>query len=352
MDGRDEISAITLRRGPCFGFCPIYEVTLRDDGRATWRGERFVERIGAYEGEVGLEDFRRVAGLAEREGFFSWEDEYVSGSVDTPDYQLTIERGRSTKTVRQNGTDVPPDFWVIAALVDALAAGIDWTPVPEPSATAEGVEDRLASYRALPTPESCRLIDFEQTSLITLRVFPPRHLVTVRGTKPWSNMTVDLVPRQYIRRPEYYGIEVVGCLRGIGLPVLSPYSVTLELEGMVGTRGIEIIGATRSETIDLPQPSACSDWVAFHDHEPPGPATLRVSGTCRFGRTGYVVSLSRAEPQGVNPADLILDLRIEEPDIGAEVLNEVEVRYEEVTDVEYDTVSIRPGPTIPVQDVF
>jgi hypothetical protein len=28
--------------------------------------------------------------------------------------------------VRQNGVDEPPDFWVIAALVDHLAAAIDW----------------------------------------------------------------------------------------------------------------------------------------------------------------------------------------------------------------------------------
>jgi hypothetical protein len=351
MDGRNEISAITLRRGPCFGFCPVYEVTIQADGRATWRGERFVERLGAYEGEIGLEDFRRVAGVVERSGFLSWDDEYTSGTVDTPDYHLTVERDGSTKTVRQNATDTPPDFWVIAALVDALAAGVEWTPAPDPSATREGADDMLTEYKALPSPESCRLIDFEQTTLITLRVFPPRYLLTVRGTKPWANMDVDLVPRQYIRRPEYHGIEVVGCLRGFGPPVLTPYSVTLDLDGLVGTRGIEVVGANRSEIIDVPEPSACSDWVAFHDHQPPGPATLRVTGTCRFGRAGYVVALRRAEPQGVNPADLILELTIDEPELGADVLTEVEARYEEVTDLEYDTVSIRPGPTIPVQDV-
>src|ERR671921_935687 len=57
----------------------------------------------------------------------------------------------------------------------------------------------------------------------------------------------------------------------------------------------------------------CSDWYAWHDHEPPGPATLRVTGKCEFRTTGYKVKLKRREPQGINPKDLLLDLIVEEP---------------------------------------
>jgi hypothetical protein len=355
MYGQPEgITAITLRRGPCFGFCPIYQVTLHADGRATWIGDRFVEKVGPYEGEIDPNDFLRLASFVTRAGFFEWAPEYVSGVVDTPDYHLEVQRGGETKSVRQNGVDEPPDFWVIASLVDGLAATVDWKP-------AAGVdtltESQLTSYSNLPTPESCRLLDFDRAQVITLRIFPPRHILTVSGTKPWLNMDVDLVPRQYIRRPEYYGIEVVGCLGGIGLPVLAPYSVSLELEGTIGTRGIEIIGATRSERIDIPRAHpgpgspACANWQAIHDHEPPGPSVLRVTGTCLFPQSGYKVELSRAAPQGINPADLILDLSIDEPEIGAHVITEVEARYEETTEFDYQTVTIRPGPTIPVQDV-
>jgi hypothetical protein len=133
--------------------------------------------------------------------------------------------------------------------------------------------------------------------------------------------------------------------------------VSLELEGTIGTRGIEIIGATRSERIDIPRAHpgpgspACANWQAIHDHEPPGPSVLRVTGTCLFPQSGYKVELSRAAPQGINPADLILDLSIDEPEIGAHVITEVEARYEETTEFDYQTVTIRPGPTIPVQDV-
>lgn len=98
----------------------------------------------------------------------------------------------------------------------------------------------------------------------------------------------------------------------------------------------------------------CRDWTASHDHMPPGPATLRVSGTCTFGTPGYRIELRRHEPQGINPKDLLLDKIVIPPegDLGAQVLTEVEARYEEITDFEYDSVTILPeGPSISVQDV-
>jgi hypothetical protein len=73
----------------------------------------------------------------------------------------------------------------------------------------------------------------------------------VSGNKPYVTMRVDLSPRVYIRQPEYWGIEVVGCMSGIGLPAVTPYVAVLPLQGVIGTKGIEVIGATRSEKKDI-----------------------------------------------------------------------------------------------------
>ena len=55
----------------------------------------------------------------------------------------------------------------------------------------------------------------------------------------------------YSRHPEYWGIEVVGSLPDVGLPVITPYTDHRELNGTIGTCGIEVIGASRSEKIDI-----------------------------------------------------------------------------------------------------
>ena len=122
-----QITAVTLRRSGSRGFSPAYEVTLRADGSADWNGERFVLRIGRFYGQFDVRNFAKLAMFVERAGFFGWQDDYSSGVTDAPDYELAVAAGMRTKRVRQNGTDEPPDFWVIATVVDGLAAAIEWT---------------------------------------------------------------------------------------------------------------------------------------------------------------------------------------------------------------------------------
>ena len=114
-------------------------------------------------------------------------------------------------------------------------------------------EATLKAYQDLPVPESCRLIAFEKAEVVTLESDPPQYLLTVSGTKTWLHMTVELLPRVYIRRPEYWGIEVVGCLRGFGPPALAPFQVSLNITGLLGTLGVEVIGAERSQKIEVPE---------------------------------------------------------------------------------------------------
>lgn len=88
---------------------------------------------------------------------------------------------------------------------------------------------------------------------MTLESFPPQFILQVTGTKPFLNMEVQLEPLVFIQQPESWGIEVVGRLPGgIGLPALAPYDVTIPLSGITGTRGIEVIGASRSKEIRMP----------------------------------------------------------------------------------------------------
>ena len=111
---------------------------------------------------------------------------------------------------------------------------------------------QLREFEALPKPSSCRLIDFEKAE-VRPGIVSGTYFLIVRGTKPYMNMEVDLTPLVYVRQPEYWGIEVIGCLPGgIGLPATEPYTATLALNGTIGTQGIEVIGATRSEKISVP----------------------------------------------------------------------------------------------------
>jgi hypothetical protein len=133
----------------------------------------------------------------------------------------------------------------------ALAAGL--TPLAVAGCTAPGGE--TGPSPTLPPPTgACRIIDFDKATVAS-RPSPatsPRYLLTVTGTKPSVSQTVRLVPVTYIRQPEYWAIEVTACdPPGVGLPQTGPYTSTLDLTGVTGTKGIEVVGATRSQSFDL-----------------------------------------------------------------------------------------------------
>jgi hypothetical protein len=116
-----------------------------------------------------------------------------------------------------------------------------------------GASTSSAAETAPTMPEpACQRIDFSRAYVRTVDTGTFERYLVVSGYKPTSNMEVELSPLVYIRQPEYWEIEVQGCQRGLGLPVLTPYTVALRIDGTIGTKGIEVVGATRSQRIDIP----------------------------------------------------------------------------------------------------
>ena len=71
--------------------------------------------------------------------------------------------------------------------------------------------------------------------------------LTVTGVKPYTNMEVSLSHEAYKGRPAYWRTLVIGCVKnGLVMPLASPYYITMNLDQFVGSRGIEIVGASRA----------------------------------------------------------------------------------------------------------
>ena len=121
--------------------------------------------------------------------------------------------------------------------------------------------DALSTEESGPTtvPDEAtvqRLIDFVRADVVTQMIYPPRPTLVVSGA---TNIPVDvtLVPLVYVSQPRHWGIQVVGCTDDSGprptQPIAAiPYSVQLDLAGVIGTEGVEVIGATMTEQIAVP----------------------------------------------------------------------------------------------------
>lgn len=89
---------------------------------------------------------------------------------------------------------------------------------------------------------TCRLIEFTDARIDEVSVDFHPYLV-VSGLKAYANMRVELNPHVYVEGPEYWAIEVVGCITKYALPAVTPFEVMLPLDWPAGTKGIRIVGA-------------------------------------------------------------------------------------------------------------
>lgn len=86
-----------------------------------------------------------------------------------------------------------------------------------------------------------------------------------------------------------------------------------------------------------------TDWYAWLNRMPPGPASFHVTGVVYLPTPGYDARLVLATPQGINPNELILDLQVApRPGHWPHVITPVSVRYDQSpADVMYQGVLVR-----------
>ncbi len=98
----------------------------------------------------------------------------------------------------------------------------------------------------------CAPIGFEEARVVPGFV-NDTYILVVTGEVSSASVRPRLVPRVYVRQPEYWEIDLVGCSQGdVQIPVTKPYIVSLPLDGVRGTKGIKLIGKDKEKTLEVP----------------------------------------------------------------------------------------------------
>lgn len=118
--------------------------------------------------------------------------------------------------------------------------------------------EAVEAFEMLPLARTCRRIDFDYVA-IEAQPSSGVALLVVGGIKEWLNLIVELQPRCYPVRPDFWAIEVVAVLPGFAVRGDVDFHIVLPLTGFVGDRGIEIVGATKAERRWLPLNSGVND---------------------------------------------------------------------------------------------
>ena len=91
---------VSIKRTPCFGMCPEYEVVIHGDGSVKYTGRTNVRVEGEQTWKIDPAAVRALAREMEQAGYFDLEDEYTAHVTDLPTTYTSLTIGARTKTVK------------------------------------------------------------------------------------------------------------------------------------------------------------------------------------------------------------------------------------------------------------
>lgn len=114
-----------LSKGACFGKCPIYELKIFEDGKASFEGKKFTPNIGLYEGKVPADTYKALEKAFAAANFMAYPDSFPSLIPDLPAIRVTHHNGTDSKTVW--GKEDRPDTLVqLQFLLEAVIDDTEW----------------------------------------------------------------------------------------------------------------------------------------------------------------------------------------------------------------------------------
>ena len=138
----DPTFRVTLDRGPCFGTCPSYAVSLDWKGRVTFvgrppgRGDGSPACLGNHSWHVAPMAESRLKALIDRSSFFNFKRAYRANITDLPQFTVTVtRRGRTHSVIDHAGqlVGMPRAMSAIENAIDVAATPRAGMPGPPPT---------------------------------------------------------------------------------------------------------------------------------------------------------------------------------------------------------------------------
>jgi hypothetical protein len=124
---------VSLERGPCFGTCPAYSLTVAADGSVLFNGQYFVVAEGNHSATLSPAELAELHLAIVAADFLHLEPRYEVGATDLPSITTTVRMGGELKTVYHYGlgcgTDLdlaPQALCEVEAILEGIAESNGW----------------------------------------------------------------------------------------------------------------------------------------------------------------------------------------------------------------------------------
>jgi len=119
----------SIKRGYCFGTCPVYEMKIYNSGHAEYTGTHAVDLKGEYVTMLSYEKMKKFIDVAVEISYLEMEDEYDNENVtDLPETTTSIVMGGKRKSVRKR-YKYPSSLKAFESVFDDLLKSEKWVLV-------------------------------------------------------------------------------------------------------------------------------------------------------------------------------------------------------------------------------
>lgn len=178
MSSAAEPIEISIARTACFGTCPDYKVTMRQDGTVTYTGRQFVRVTGERTWTIDPAEVRALADEMVRAGYFELKDDYQARVTDHPTTYTTLVIGARSKTIKDYVAG-PPVLKDLQKRIDEVSGVKKYVSPDDPLLRAVESGDAAAVRALLAGGANARAADEDRVTLV-MRAAATGNAETVR----------------------------------------------------------------------------------------------------------------------------------------------------------------------------
>lgn len=117
---RETQGLVAMESGACFGFCPVFKLSVQNNGLVHFEGIRFTEKIGKDSFNLTEEELKSLKTRVKEVNLWQYPDNVETHIADAPYVTLTVFDGDKIKNVK-GSIDRPEPLLALENMLKDLA---------------------------------------------------------------------------------------------------------------------------------------------------------------------------------------------------------------------------------------
>ena len=118
---------VSLKKGPCFGQCPVYELKIYNSQMAVFKGKRFTEKLGTYSKQLSNEEYNQILMVCKSAELPSMQAKYLSQIADLPLITIGYAEDADSYRTIQGKESRPEKLLSVQKQLEIIAESDGWT---------------------------------------------------------------------------------------------------------------------------------------------------------------------------------------------------------------------------------